>query len=228
MRGVYPPHGGWGGDILACFAQVRQRKSDRFQLRGMRARNTMLYTSLKHALSQRQSAIDSNPVRPRITHHPWDTSRRVTTGFHVTCHARGGIRISFHTATTQVLVTMPTYFTKKSLSPAGQLGIQQSGHTSKIDHNPSRPAPQFQPPSARARLCPLQPRARPWQRPTRQVHRIGCFVHREQEWVPTHRDPQSLVGLHVHTGHLGCLEHVAVLQIVKGTTLATPKSGRLE
>ena len=128
--------------------------------------NTMLYTSLKHALSQRQSAIDSNPVRPRITHHPWDTSRRVTTGFHVTCHARGGIRISFHTATTQVLVTMPTYFTKKSLSPAGQLGIQQSGHTSKIDHNPSRPAPQFQPPSARARLCPLQPRARPWQCPT--------------------------------------------------------------
>ena len=94
------------------------------------------------------------------------TSRRVTTGFHVTSHARGGIRISFHTATTQVLVTMPTYFTKKNLSPAGQLGIQQSGHTSKIDHNPSRPAPQFQPPSARAQLCPLQPRARPWQCPT--------------------------------------------------------------
>ena len=37
---------------------------------------------------------------PRCSTRP----RRVTTGFHVTCHARGGIKISFHTATTDTTV----------------------------------------------------------------------------------------------------------------------------
>ena len=48
-----------------------------------------------------------------------------------------------------------------ALRPAGQLGIQQSGHTSKIAHYPGRPTPQFRDPSCRSRLPPLQPAPRP-------------------------------------------------------------------
>ena len=60
---------------------------------------------------QRCPLWSSNRTSNALSGLQWqrETSRRVTTGFHITCHARGGIRISFHTS-----------------------GIQQSGHTSKI------------------------------------------------------------------------------------------------